>query len=78
VHFVESVPQNSGVVIYFECDDLDAKVEELREKGIEFEAEATVQSWLWREAYLKDPGGNRICLYYAGENRRYPPWRIKT
>jgi catechol 2,3-dioxygenase-like lactoylglutathione lyase family enzyme len=78
VHFVESVPQNSGVVIYFECDDLDAKVEELREKGIEFEAEATVQSWLWREAYLKDPGGNRICLYYAGENRRNPPWRIKT
>ena len=36
----------------------------------------TDQSWLWREAYLKDPDGNLICLYHAGANRRFPPWRI--
>jgi hypothetical protein len=34
------------------------------------------QAWLWREAYLKDPDGNLICLYHAGANRRFPPWRI--
>jgi hypothetical protein len=33
------------------------------------------RSWLWREAILIDPAGNRICLYRAGENRKYPPWR---
>lgn len=23
-----------------------------------------------------DTDGEQICLYFAGENRRYPPWRI--
>jgi len=25
---------------------------------------------------LSDPAGNTICLYQAGEMRRFPPWRI--
>ena len=35
------------------------------------------QTWLWREAWLRDPDGNRLCLYHAGNNRRFPPWRVK-
>jgi hydroxymethylpyrimidine/phosphomethylpyrimidine kinase len=35
-----------------------------------------MQRWLWREAWLRDPAGNSICLYHAGDNRRFPPWRI--
>ena len=27
-------------------------------------------------AYLRDPDGNRLCLYFAGENRVNPPWRV--
>jgi hydroxymethylpyrimidine/phosphomethylpyrimidine kinase len=34
------------------------------------------QRWLWREAYLRDPAGNVLCIYHAGTNRRFPPWRI--
>jgi hydroxymethylpyrimidine/phosphomethylpyrimidine kinase len=34
------------------------------------------QPWLWREARLRDPFGNLICLYKAGEHRRHPPWRV--
>ena len=34
------------------------------------------RDWLWREARLTDPSGNVICIYHAGENRRFPPWRI--
>jgi hydroxymethylpyrimidine/phosphomethylpyrimidine kinase len=34
-------------------------------------------SYLWRVARLRDPAGNRIQLYHAGENRRFPPWRVK-
>jgi hypothetical protein len=26
---------------------------------------------------LKDPAGNQIILYHGGENRKYPPWRLK-
>ena len=52
-------------------------VAELRKKGVIFELEPTDQDWLWREAYLRDPAGNKLCIYHAGENRRNPPWRVK-
>lgn len=67
----------SNVVLYFECEDLDAKVSELKNKGLEFDQEPTDQPWLWRESYLRDPNGNKICLFYGGENRKNPPWRVK-
>lgn len=66
----------SNVVIYFECVDLDKRVRGLREIGVVFSQEPSDQPWLWREARLHDPTGNEICLYWAGENRRFPPWRV--
>lgn len=77
IHKVEAVREPSSTVVYFECDDLDAKVAELKSKGYVFDADPVDQTWLWREAYLSDPDGNRICLFYAGENRLNPPWRLK-
>lgn len=68
----------SGVVIYFEVDDVDGTVATLKDKGVEFQSEPVDQRWLWREAYLLDPAGNRLCIYHAGENRRNPPWRIDS
>ena len=62
--------------MYFECDNLDEQVEQLKNDGILFELEPTDQRWLWREARLKDVDGNQIILFYAGENRVNPPWRI--
>lgn len=61
--------------VNFECDDLDAQIEKARAAGISFEGPVD-QPWLWREAWTFDPSGNRVLLYQAGENRRYPPWRI--
>jgi predicted enzyme related to lactoylglutathione lyase len=78
IHETASEPQNNSVIIYFECENLDQKVAELKEQGIEFETEPSDQRWLWREAYLKDPNGNKVCLFYAGENRLNPPWRVKS
>nr|WP_314445471.1 bifunctional hydroxymethylpyrimidine kinase/phosphomethylpyrimidine kinase [uncultured Sphingomonas sp.] len=62
--------------IYFECDDLDARVEALARGGLMFEHGPRDQPWLWREARLRDPAGNIIFLYRAGEARRFPPWRM--
>ena len=74
---LRSVPvSNDGVIVYFECEDVDDEVERLRSEGIELEAGPIDQSWLWREAYLRDPDGNRICIYRAGKNRLYPPSRL--
>lgn len=66
----------ADIVIYFEVDDVDAEVQRLKANGVEFETEPEDQDWLWREAYLLDPAGNRICIYHAGMNRRFPSWRI--
>ncbi len=76
VHQTDHVAPGAGAVVYFETSRLDELVEELKEKGLHFSQEPADQSWLWREARLKDPSGNEICLYYAGENRKNPPWRI--
>lgn len=72
----EADAARSGVVIYFETSELDARVQSLQQAGFVFESEPVDQRWLWREAYLRDPAGNRICLYKAGKNRRWPPWRL--
>ncbi|HEY2146134.1 MAG TPA: VOC family protein [Steroidobacteraceae bacterium] len=75
LHRFESV-NPSQTVVYFECDDLDATYERLRARGVQFDQEPKDQLWLWREAYLRDPDGNIICLYHAGNTRRNPPWRL--
>ena len=66
----------NGAVIYFEHEKLDDWVDELLSEGIEFEQLPSDQRYLWREAVLSDPSGNKIKLYWAGENRLYPPWRV--
>lgn len=65
-------------LVYFEYDELDAAVDALKAKGVVFETEPADQNWLWREARLRDPSGNQICLYHAGQNRRFPPWRVEN
>jgi catechol 2,3-dioxygenase-like lactoylglutathione lyase family enzyme len=77
IHRVDVVAKGEKPVVYFECDDLDGTVAKLEQLGILFETKPVDQTWLWREAYLRDPDGNRICLFSAGENRLNPPWRIK-
>jgi catechol 2,3-dioxygenase-like lactoylglutathione lyase family enzyme len=62
--------------VYFECDDLDERVAALTAAGLRFSHGPVDQRWLWREAELFDPSGNRILLFRAGENRLNPPWRI--
>lgn len=70
-------PYNNGAVIYFESENLDEWVKQLLSRGIKFEQLPTEQSYLWREAIIKDPSGNKIKLYTAGENRLNPPWRVE-
>src|SRR5688500_9444782 len=72
---LQQAPNN--IVLYFECDNLDQTVDNLKSKGLTFDEDPTDRPWLWRQAYLKDPNGNKICLFHAGENRKNPPWRVK-
>ena len=76
IHKVDKLPKGEGIYVYFECNDLDKKVQNLIEKGIKFDEKASDKSWLWREARLKDIDGNQLILFYGGENRINPPWKI--
>lgn len=76
IHQIETIEKGEGVVVYFEQDNLDEHVNELVLKGIVFDELPEDRPWLWREARLKDPDGNQLIIYHAGENRKNPPWRI--
>jgi hydroxymethylpyrimidine/phosphomethylpyrimidine kinase len=62
--------------VYLECDDIEGEVDRLARLGVPFEHGPRNQPWMWREARLRDPSGNTIFLYKAGEARRFPPWRV--
>ena len=77
IHSVQQTKNAEAAVIYFETENLDEEVKRLIEAGLNFDLLPTDQPWGWREARLDDPDGNKIVLYYAGEYRKNPPWRIK-
>lgn len=77
IHLTDKLPQGDGIHIYFECENLDEYVNNLILKGIQFEEMPTDKPWLWREARLQDLDRNQLILFYGGENRINPPWRIE-
>ena len=66
----------NGSIIYFEHEALDDWVAELKSLGIKFDQDPKDEPYLWREAILHDPSGNKIKLYWAGKSRLNPPWRV--
>lgn len=76
LHQADKLPKGGGVWIYFEQENLDEFVASLISKGVVFEELPNDKEWLWRESRLKDPDGHQLILYYAGQNRLNPPWRI--
>lgn len=63
------VPANEGMRLYFEVKSLDAFCEKLATSGVAFEQMPKDMPWGWKHAYLKDPDGHEISLYWAGAQR---------
>ena len=63
-------------VVYLESDRLQPWCAELMAAGVVFDQLPREEPWGWTEARLRDPAGNTLCLYAAGEMRRFPPWRV--
>ncbi|GAB5558243.1 MAG: hypothetical protein SchgKO_24560 [Schleiferiaceae bacterium] len=76
LHRSETPPQQPGMVLYFECENLEEQVELLESKGIVFNEPITDKDWGWTEATTQDPDGHQIILYRAGEYRLNPPWKV--
>jgi catechol 2,3-dioxygenase len=57
------------VVLYFESPELTKLCRKLREKGVKFDQLPERMPWGWDHAYLRDPDGHPISLYWAGPKR---------
>lgn len=60
---------SEGVRLYFEIRDLDDFCRSLQKRGFFINQLPRLMPWGWRHAYLNDPDGHEISLYWAGENR---------
>ena len=60
---------SDGVRLYFEIRDLDDFCRRLRAKNFYITQMPQMMPWGWRHAYLNDPDGHEISIYWAGENR---------
>jgi predicted enzyme related to lactoylglutathione lyase len=60
---------SDGVRLYFEIRDVDGFCRKLQQKGFYIPQAPRMMPWGWRHAYLNDPDGHEISLYWAGENR---------
>jgi catechol 2,3-dioxygenase-like lactoylglutathione lyase family enzyme len=58
-----------GLRLYFEVAGLDAFCQTLQAKGVIFDLPPKDMPWGWRHAYLRDPDGHMLGLYWAGEAR---------
>lgn len=58
-----------GIRLYFEVKQLDALCRKLAASGVHFKQMPTPMPWGWTHAYLDDPDGHEISLYWAGSKR---------
>jgi len=73
----EDSHQVNPTTIYFEIESLEEKVNQISALGIDIAQAPTAERYLWTEAIVYDPSGNKIKLYWAGDNRKNPPWRVE-
>jgi|SRR5581483_1873313 len=60
---------SDGVRLYFEIREVDGFCRKLQAKGFYITQMPRMMPWGWRHAYLNDPDGHEISIYWAGENR---------
>jgi catechol 2,3-dioxygenase-like lactoylglutathione lyase family enzyme len=65
----EDSVSSEGVRLYFEVRELDEFCRKLQQKNFYITKLPRMMPWGWRHAYLNDPDGHEISLYWAGENR---------
>lgn len=58
-----------GIRLYFEIKDLAKFCKSLEASGVKFSKPPKVMPWGWTHAYLDDPDGHEVSLYWAGAKR---------
>jgi catechol 2,3-dioxygenase-like lactoylglutathione lyase family enzyme len=61
--------KTEGLRLYFEVRGLDSFCTALERQGVVFDRMPENMPWGWKHAYLRDPDGHEISLYWAGKGR---------
>jgi catechol 2,3-dioxygenase-like lactoylglutathione lyase family enzyme len=64
-----ALAQSDGIRLYFETRALNAFCKELAAAGLKFKQMPKRMPWGWDHAYLNDPDGYEVSLYWAGKKR---------
>jgi len=59
----------SGIRLYFEVKNLERSCTRLKRAGVKFKQMPKRMPWGWTHAYLCDPDGYEVSLYWAGAKR---------
>ncbi len=62
-------PSGEGLRLYFEIKPLDRFCAQLGAQGVPIDQMPQDMPWGWRHAYLRDPDGHELSLYWAGPKR---------
>jgi catechol 2,3-dioxygenase-like lactoylglutathione lyase family enzyme len=65
----QTMPQSEGMRLYFEVKELEKFCEKLEAEGIQLDHPPKLEAWGWKHAYLRDPDGHNLSLYWAGPKR---------
>jgi catechol 2,3-dioxygenase-like lactoylglutathione lyase family enzyme len=65
----QNVPSSDGCRLYFETKDLEKFCKKLTDAGVVIKKPPKLMPWGWMHAYLDDPDGHEISLYWAGAKR---------
>lgn len=62
-------PSRGGMRLYFEVQRLAVFCKRLAMQGVHFEQLPQKMPWGWQHAYLRDPDGHELSLFWAGAAR---------
>jgi uncharacterized glyoxalase superfamily protein PhnB len=65
----KTMPPEDVIRLYFEIKNLDKFCDRLQEAGVKFSQLPQTMPWGWKHAYLDDPDGHEVSLYWAGAKR---------
>jgi catechol 2,3-dioxygenase-like lactoylglutathione lyase family enzyme len=72
LHMLEpgkTVAESQGVRLYFETKNLDRICKNLEAGGVQLTQAPKMMPWGWKHAYVNDPDGHEVSLYWAGAKR---------
>jgi predicted enzyme related to lactoylglutathione lyase len=58
-----------GVRLYFEIRNLETFCKKLEAAGGKLSKPPAMMPWGWKHAYINDPDGHEVSLYWAGAKR---------